>query len=168
MNYFKRQKWLQILLVVLVVLNISTLFLLMKSQRPPKRLPPFEQVEKYLITELKMTSEQVAQFKVLSEEHHQKMRGLHHEQRRFKKVVIQQLKHPEVDDVNGLLEKIGDNQKARDAEMFRYFRSVRSMLNEKQQIAFDDIIVDALEKAGGPGKGPGGHKGPHGPPEHRP
>lgn len=166
MNYFSRQRWQSIWVIVLIVLNLTTLFFLVQDKvfSEPRRQQPLEKVKEFLVAELSMSAEQIEDFDDATEVHHKNMRSLHDQQKRLKRGIIDELGASTSDALDKKIMLIGENQMELDREMHRHFSVIRDLLSPEQKKKFDDVIGKALERGRGPNHG---HGPPSGPPPHR-
>ena len=154
--------------VVLLLVNMLIIGYLWQKQHPrPGQRPPGGEAFMYLVTELKMTKEQVTQYQRLRDDHRSKADHILEQGREIKQRLFSNLGKTGVGAsiVNSITAEAGRNTAALDSLTFYHFREVRMILNDKQKERFDEVIDDALRMMAGPG--PGGPPGrPPGPPPH--
>jgi protein CpxP len=159
MNYFNRTKWLTILVLILVALNIATVtaFWLLKDRRsgPP---PPQSGVTDFLVKELGFDSVQKQQLQQLVEAHRREVMDTRRGNREAKDSFFALLKEPNITDAMLAAAAIKANAPDQQLEMitFRHFQKVRALCTAAQQQKFDHIIQQVL-RMNAP---PGGQQGP--------
>lgn len=167
MNYLMKTKWLPVILVVLVLMNIITISAFWLFNNPPKG-----GAITFLVTELAFDSLQRQQLNLFTEEHRSETRDIRKLNRDAKNAFFDLLKETNVSD--SVLETAARRSVYYDAEMvkstFRHFKKIRSICTPAQREKFDQIIHDVLrmqaEKPGPPphnGERPM-HPGPDMPP----
>ncbi len=138
---------LYILLVFLIIVNSFFLYNYLgntnkEDSKGPKR--PGE----FLVKELGFNESQQKQFRELGKRHHQNMRGLSEEIRGFKDDLFKGLSDTSLKDANidSISSLIGEKEKAKNLEVFRHFKQVQELCNDKQKEKFSEIIKDGLRK----------------------
>lgn len=164
MNYFSKNRFWGLAVLLLVLVNIATLvtFWILKGSNPFKQDGPRKEVVDFIVRELKLDSLQKKQFILLKEEHQQQIRTIKDSIRKAKDDLFGLLKDP-----NSSEESIVSASKitaALEAEIdlvtFRHFQKLRKICTPEQQKKFDEII-DRVVHSIGSGQ-PGGR--PPGPP----
>ena len=163
---------LYILLLFLIIVNGFFLYNYLgtgdkEEPKGPKRPGNF------LVKELGFDNAQREQFRALGKTHHQKLRGLSEDIRGLKDELFKGLSDASLRDVNidSIASLIGEKEAAKDLEVFRHFKQVQELCNDKQKEKFSKIIEDGLRLGardqGSPrGEGPDGdrparHDGPN-------
>ena len=146
----KNNLLLYILLIFLIIVNAFFLYNYLgngeKEDAPEPKRPG-----NFLAKELGFDELQKEQFRALGKEHHQNMRGLSEGIRALKDDLFKGLSDASLKNVNidSIAALIGEKEKAKDLEVFRHFRSVQELCNDKQKEKFSNIINDALRKGDG-------------------
>ncbi|WP_350292155.1 hypothetical protein [uncultured Croceitalea sp.] len=158
----KKNLLLYILLGFLVLMNGFFLFNhFSKSGRSdPRRLGSANFISKQLEFDVKQTQ----QFKDLEVVHREKMRSLLDDLRELKSKLFEKLSDDTVNpsEIDAITTLIGDKEKAKELETFRFFREVVEMCNKNQKEQFTSIIKGAMHH-----KGPArGNRPPRGRPSH--
>ncbi len=174
MNYFARNKWAAIIILLLVALNIATLasFFLLRN-RPPGREANQSGAMEFLVKELGFDSVQQQKLMVFKQDHRQKMQEVRRKNREVKEALFDLLKNTDTPD--SVIEKAANASVVYDVESeiitFKHFQQIRSLCNETQKKKFDAVIQQVLRmlapQPGGPPQGPPpGPRGEHpdGPP----
>ena len=168
MNNITNNRWLSVIILLLLTANIVTLALLWTNKSAERRgmqqpSPPQGQVFEFLTNELKLDSAQQDTYKKLREEHRDGQRELQDSIRKTKDAFFALLKQPGVSD--SLLRSASSRAAAADQMLdeftFRHFQKVRAICNAEQQKKFDEIIQDALHRMAPPRRpGPPSGVGP--------
>lgn len=143
-------KFLKIAIVILLIINISTLaFFSFRPHGPRPPHPgmgpgrgPFE----FLVRELKMTDEQKSKYETLRDQHHEAVESLREQSHDMHKAFFDLINAEPIDSirVKNLADSISENQKQIELITFYHFKEVRSICTPEQQKRFDVIIDDAL------------------------
>lgn len=148
MNYFSKNKWVGIALLILVLLNLGTLTTLWLT-RPNRPGPPAKAdsgVVDFIVQELGFDSAQKRQLILLREEHQQKMRQVRRKNRDAKNVFFELLKDSSISEE--ALDKAAIASAAFDAETdkltFLHFKEIRKICTPEQQKKFDLVIQEVL------------------------
>lgn len=175
MNYFARNKWTTIIILLLVALNIATLvsFWLLR-EGPPRRAGNQSGAMEFLIKELGFDSIQKQKLLVFKEDHQKKMREVRSKNREVKEALFDLLKNTNTPD--SVIEKAAQASVVYDVQTeiitFKHFQQIRSLCTDEQKKKFDEVIDKVLHMmapspAGpqpqGPPRGPRGEH-PDGPP----
>ena len=188
-SYFNSRKWLALLIILLVALNVATItaFWLLRERRPGP--PPSQNnVAAFLVKELGFDSAQKQQLEQLVEQHRRQVMDIRRNNRAAKDSFFALLNEPTVGD--SVLAAAATRATAPDRQMdmytFRHFQQVRALCTPAQKIKFDAVIKEVLrmtappqDQHGPPPGGRGERPGPGGPPpdggqgpppgdEHRP
>lgn len=166
MSIFNTNRWMTIVVLLLLAANITTLALLWTrgaapatgKPGPPQHGGPFE----YLSRELSFDQQQREDYAVLRDEHRSKAREMEEDIRQAKDDYFALLKQPSVSDsaLVPYLDKITSIERELDLLTFHHFQQVRKICTPQQQQRFDDIIQQALHSMRPKGPPPGGRP-PH-------
>jgi Spy/CpxP family protein refolding chaperone len=167
-------KVLTTLVVVLLLINITTLATIWKMRTPGgmEMHPPSP--KEFIISKLNLDEEQQKVFEELRKEHFEQMRGLQEQIRAEKDAMYDLLKSSEPDTTQTYqhIAKIMQSEEQLERITFEHFRKVRAICNEEQQQHFDAIIDQIMRmvmrppRPGGPNGPPREHGGGHPPHEH--
>lgn len=174
MNYFARNKWAAIIILLLVALNIATVtsFFLLRS-RPPGRGANQSGAMEFLVKELGFDSMQKQKLMVFKQDHRSKMEEVRRKNKEVKEALFDLLKNTDTPD--SVIEKAANASVIYDVQAeiitFKHFQQIRSLCNEEQKKKFDAVIQQVLHMLApqpggppqGPPRGPGGEH-PDGPP----
>jgi len=173
MNYFSRNKWAAIIILLLVALNIATVasFWLIRH-RPPGAGNQSNAME-FLVKELGFDSVQKQKLLIYKEEHRRKMQEVKEKNKEVKEALFDLLKNTDTPD--SVIEKAANASVVYDVQAelitFKHFQQIRSLCNKAQKKKFDEVIQEVLHMLApppgaqppGPPRGPGGEH-PDGPP----
>lgn len=171
MSYFNSRRWLAILVIILVALNIGTVtaFWLLRDKRgapPPGQGNPTA----FLVKELGLDSMQREKLEVLIAQHRSAVMQLRNENREAKDAFFARLGEASISDSALALAAREANLPDQQIEVatFRHFQQVRALCNSTQQKKFDEIIQEVLRMNAG-ARGPQGGPPPDrdGPPPRR-
>lgn len=171
MSYFNSRRWLAILVIILVALNIGTVtaFWLLRDKRGA---PPAGQGNPtaFLVKELGLDSVQRDKLDLLIAEHRRAVMQLRDENREAKDAFFARLGESSISDSALAVAAREANRPDQEIEVatFRHFQQVRALCNAAQQKKFDEIIQEVLRMNAG-GRGPQGGPPPDrdGPPPRR-
>ena len=161
----KKNSLLYILLAFLVIMNGFLLFKQLNTadQKVGKRPAPGN----FIAKQLDFDKTQLKKFEEQDSMHRERIEAILSDivaskERMFDKVADESVNKTEL---NALAAKIADNEIAKELEIFRFFKEVGEICNDKQKVLFKKIINDALGGQGPPPPGrdgppPNGHKGP--------
>ena len=162
MNNFTNNRWLSVLILLLLTANIVTLALLWtnkSSDRGDRKLPPppTGQAFEFLTKELKLDSTQQEAYKKLRDEHQAGQREFQNNIGKAKDNFFKLLQEVNVSDsiLQAYSKKVGEFEQQRDVLTFKHFQKLRTLCNKEQQNKFDNIIQEVLKHMG-PGKRPPG------------
>jgi hypothetical protein len=148
MNFFSKQRFINLTILVLVLLNMATIAFFWFS-RPPfgKAMPENRQIiEKFLIEKLHFTPEQQHRFQQLKEEHQHQTRQIREELRPLKDSFFSHLEDKNLPQhaLDSLSMLIGKKSAELDLVTFEHFRAVRNICNDEQKVTFDELIQEVL------------------------
>jgi periplasmic protein CpxP/Spy len=158
----EKSKFLTIIIVILVLLNIGTLgyLLLPKNTNQPPPLRGRGGPGAFIIKQLEFTPEQQQQFKVLRNDHHSQMVALSDSLCTVRDDYFNGLKTSTPDTALANLQAV--NIARIEARMhqitFSHFIDVRKLCNPHQQELFDKFINEILHSMQSPGPGARPHR----------
>lgn len=160
----KRTKLLTAVVIVLLLLNITTLTVILMNKQGGTGRPMPEGPRKMIIERLHFDDEQVKAFDVLVEEHRQQMRELREKIAKNKEAFYDQLKQDDTDTATAYTQIASITRFEEEAERitFNHFKKVRALCNDEQKQQFDLVIRDILKNMTAP------HERPHGPMDRPP
>jgi len=155
-------KFLKIVIIVLLLLNISTVaFMWMhKPPGPPFPPPPNGQLARdgqapyrFLVNALKMDDRQQQRYAELRDEHHEAVQAIQQQNKDLHKRLYDLLQTNDTVQAQQLANSIADNQKQIELITFHHFAKVREICNPQQQLKFDSVINEALRMMAPPLQG---------------
>lgn len=181
MSLQAKNKWLTILVVVLLALNAATLALFwIGKTREGNQPPPPPPATTYLVKELGLDTTQQNQLKALIDQHRKAAELLRVGIKNAKDSLFELVKHPETSDsAKRMLSAAASSRMAElDLLTLDHFRQIRALCNPEQQKKFDAIIHEVIGRmgpsrpppppSGGPGRPEGPPPGPEAPPPPQP
>jgi hypothetical protein len=144
----KTTRFYKLLILVLVILNITTVFFLWKSS---KHGPPHGP-RKSLVEVLELKGNKASQIKNLEEIHFRDKDALMEKSRRLHENLFKSFNDATKDsaDISMLIDKIVENQREIEQMTFDYFKSVNALCNNGQKEKLHEVIHDALARMGIP------------------
>ena len=150
------------LLMVANVALIATIWLKPTQTRPQPPASPINFIEK-----LQLTAQQNKEFQLLSGAHRVKIDSLKKLGKDAREHFFAQLKDNTANKrlLDSMSAVLGTYHQLIEMETFQHFRTVRSMLDARQQPVFDSLIINVLQHMPeqphfkGDGMGPGGREG---------
>lgn len=153
------------IIIFLLITNIAMLIFFLVLSNPVDKRPRNHGnngLYNSLQNDVGFNKDQLDQYQALRKEQKDKMRPLFNDLRNSKKDFYKLLYAPENSDslINADADSIAQKQKAVDAQMFRYFKSIRNLCKPEQLPQFDSSITREIgwmvgSRAGG---SPPGHK----------
>jgi hypothetical protein len=138
-----KSKLVPVLFIILVLLNGVLIFMLIK--KPHHNRSQNQKKEKNFLTEqLEFTENQKVKFISLDEFHRGSMINLDHQIRKQKDTLFNSFGNKNIN-IDSLSQIIGKLEGKKEAEVFRFFKSVRKICIPKQQEVFDEIIKQAMK-----------------------
>jgi len=133
-------KFLKIVILLLLVINISTLTF-MWLHKPPKN----DAVGDFFNKELQFTTQQKEQFELLKQQHRSQVEALRADNKEMHDAYFELLKNPKVDSatVKKAAAAILKIKEQEELALFYHFQKVRAICNTSQQQKFDEIINEA-------------------------
>ncbi len=157
MNNFTNNRWISVIILLLLTANIATLALLWTQKGRDRRdeqkpAPPQGQVFEFLTHELQLDAAQQEAYKKLREEHQAGQKGLRDSIRKAKDDFFGLLKQGNVADslIHIYSRRAVEADQQLDEFTFRHFQKLRAICNAEQQKKFDTIIQDALHRMARP------------------
>ena len=139
MDYFTRKRFYKGLILILVLLNISTLAYIIITRNP--RPSSSDGQQDLLITELGFEGDQLSQFLDMRKTHHDKVESIM-DRIDSNKNAIFEIIHNEGSREEALpyAQKLGQLQVELDMETYDYFLAVHELCNSEQKDKLDDLI----------------------------
>ena len=163
----ERTRLLTLLVVVLVLLNLTTLATIW-FRKSPQQLDADrrEGPKNFIIQKLHFNEKQIEEFSALVDEHRTQMQELREQIAESKEQFYDQLKSDAPDTAMAYQQIASITQFEEQAERitFNHFKKVRAICSSEQKQEFDVVINEILRRMMGPSHGP--HQGP--PPMHPP
>ena len=164
----EQSKFLKIVIIILLLLNIATMGYLWMLQRQSPSRPPHGGrpggVAEYLTKELQLNDSESAQYDKMRRKHHEDNMSYNDANRIMRDRLFALLQKPETDSaiVRTMADSIAQVQKKIELNTFYHFKEVRLLLTtDAQRKKFDEIIGDAIKQIG---QHPTRREGPGGPP----
>ncbi|MGF2412399.1 MAG: periplasmic heavy metal sensor [Ferruginibacter sp.] len=160
MNAITNNRWITLMILLLLTANIVTLVLLWTHKSNSNILPGQPaapvQVFEFVTKELQLDAAQQQVYKTLREEHQQGQRPLQDSIRKAKDNFFTLLQQPAANDtaVQLLSSKVAAAEQQLEIFTFRHFQKLRAICNGNQQKMFDSIIKNVLQQMA-PGRRPG-------------
>ncbi len=153
-------RFLKIIIIVLLLINISTLGFLWFGERhgghrpppppPPGRDGPRRGAAAFLHQSLSLTDAQETAYRKLREGHHQTVEAIRDEMKESKRALYALLKAPEPNAVRNeevrWIDSLAAQQRRIEYITYEHFREVRALCTPQQQAKFDEVIGEALEQ----------------------
>ncbi len=145
----KKQTILYILLIVLFLSNVFFILHHVGRFGHKDHKPRFSMVE-----ELNFNEEQQETYNALRSKHFDKMKSYSKRISELKKEIYSNVGEQEISEtfLDSVVDLIALEEKNKDLEMYRHFRDVREICNDKQKAQLSKIIKDAIERRGKRGK----------------
>jgi protein CpxP len=145
----KKLTILYILLIVLFLSNVFFIFHHVGRFGHKDHKPHFSMVE-----ELNFNQEQQEVYKTLRSKHFDKMKSYSKRISELKKEIYSNVGEQELSEgfLDSVVDLIALEEKNKDLEMYKHFRDVREICNDKQKAQLSKIINDAIERRGKRGK----------------
>lgn len=163
MTKFPRQKWLLLLVAILLVTNIITLSIYWSMKTPDR--PKSGQSDgdrqrrmgQFMVNELKLDKEQEVVYWNLRDSMLSRQKPLMDSIRNTKKRFFDLLKEPAPQDsvLQVKADEIGVLQKQLDLITFQHFQQVRALCNPDQVLKFDTVVKEIVNRMTGAWRNPG-------------
>ena len=143
----KTTKFYKLVIVVLILVNLTTLFFLWKGPRRPKHPDRNELVEM-----LDLSGNAKTKILALQDDHFKKKDALIKRSRNLHESLFKSFNDESKDstDIKRLIDEIVENQRETEQMTFDYFKVVNSLCTPDQQKKLQDLIHNVLRQAGGP------------------
>jgi Spy/CpxP family protein refolding chaperone len=143
----KSTRFYKILVVVLLVLNITTLFFLLKG--PKHHGPPGKND---LVNEIGLSGKTKDKVLSMQEIHFREKQKLIETGRDLHEKLFRSFSDPNKDssDVRNIIDQIVENQRETEQMTFDYFKQVNALCTPEQQEKLQKLIHEVLRRAGGP------------------
>ncbi|NII27485.1 periplasmic heavy metal sensor [Pseudoflavitalea sp. X16] len=162
MTKFPRQKWLLLLVAILLVTNIITLsfYWSMKPADRPRNNDGGDRQKRmgqFMVNELKLDKEQETIYWQLRDTMMSRQKPLMDSIRNTKKRFFDLLKEPAPQDsvLQAKADEIGALQKQLDLITFQHFQQVRALCKPEQVLKFDTVIKEIVNRMTGAWRNPG-------------
>ena len=167
-NYMNKTRFLTIALVVLLLLNAVTLFILFHDHlnRKEHTQQQGEGPANYIVEQLKLDANQQKQFADLRHEHQGFTKKFHEEDRKLHDAYFDLLKtdNPDKAKVDSIAGLMSAQRKQLEQFTFEHFQKIRAICRDDQKKLFDETIDEIAKQIGGGPPPPNGPRGPGGPP----
>lgn len=168
-NYMNKTTFLTVALIVLLILNAVSLFILFHDHlgKNDHQLHNGEGPANYIIEQLKLDATQQKQFADLRREHQDFTRKFHDEDRKLHDAYFDLLKtdNPDKTKVDSIASLMSVQHKQLEQFTFEHFQKLRAICRDDQKKLFDETIDDISKMiGGGPPPPAGGPRGPGSPP----
>lgn len=161
MDIFKQKRYLIVVVVVLVIMNVGTLFMLWigKPPHPPRKggmVPPGQEqarLEQLLKVELGFDERQVKQYLKLRHDHHQQAQMLHKDISELKRQMFDQVFQDEPRPVlsDSLLKLVQSKQADLEEITFQHFLDLKKLCKPEQQNKLKLLLDEFFSKNMPPG-----------------
>jgi len=143
----KTSRFYKLIIVVLILVNLTTLFFLWKGPRRPKHPDRNELVEM-----LDLSGNAKTKILEHQDDHFRKKDALIKRSRNLHESLFKSFNDPSKDsaEIKLLIDKIVENQRETEQMTFDYFKVVNSMCTPDQQKKLQELIHNVLRQAGGP------------------
>jgi protein CpxP len=155
------------IIAILIALNAGLIAFMWLTRHPGNHEGPTN--TKFLITQLKLSKEQEAQYVQLQRNLADSLEPVHERERKIHDRFFEMMHADKPDStlVANTIDTMGHIRSQIEYFTFVHFRQVRAICNAEQQKKFDNIIAEMMHRMGPPPPPhPGGphHDGPDGPP----
>ena len=137
----------KVVIIILVVVNLSTLIFLWFGTPPTARVPVRGQATEFLNRELMLTPKQQDEFGKLSDENHERMLILQEQDRKLHYRFFETLFLPNADTsiAKIIADSITDLRMQMELLTYEHFRQIKQMLTEEQKHNFHRVFRQAIE-----------------------
>lgn len=142
----KKNTILYVLIIILIIAN--GFFLYNYLGHDNKKRDRQKDRTSFIVKKLGFEGEQIDSFKNFKDIHREKMGVLSDDIRMLKDDLFDKLSEDEVSEsyIDSLTGLIAEKEKAKDKEVFAYFKKVRDLCRGEQKEKFDKILKDALHR----------------------
>ncbi len=150
MDILAKQKFTNILIIILVIINIGSLsFIWFREFNRPKLPPPSpgrENVNRFLDNELNLSQEQKQKFKDIRREHFETTRKFEDKVSEYKREVLSESfnQKPDKQKITVLIDSIGSAQKAYELFLSEHFQKLASICTPGQRDKLKDIFLNSF------------------------
>ena len=170
MNYFSTRRVAAWTIILLILLNLSTMAMLWMTRyqkpaiRPPKNGD--RATEQFLQQELGLTDEQARQFEELRQEHFQESKPIVEAMQQLKRELLEEVfaSAPESETMQNIAEQIGTRQAELETLRYRHFLELKSLCQPEQVQKFRALFHEISPPEAHPAPGRPPQSGPQGPP----
>jgi Spy/CpxP family protein refolding chaperone len=166
MNYFNKNKWWLIAIMVLLVVNTATLaifWLERKGQDLLGKKPQGSEAQAFLIKELALDSTQQAQYLELVKAHREGTNAIKRQLRDAKEAFFNLISDSTVSDA--AIKQAAGSASAIEAQIdlltFKHFQQIRNICTPAQKAKFDTVIKTVVKMMGPSQERPQGPPPPH-------
>lgn len=153
MKRFPRQRWLTVLVVILLLTNIITLSFIWfkeKPNKPQNNTSREKRMGQFMVNELKLDKDQEALYWKMRDTLLSQQRGVMDSMRTAKRNFFNLLKEPSSLATDSLLtvrgQEINVLQRKLDLITFQHFQRVRSLCTPEQLQKFDTVIAEIVNR----------------------
>lgn len=153
MDFFSGKRLTKLVIIILVILNVSTLTMLWVqhyrnkaySKLPPPRRGP-EKIQRFLERELSLSPEQARRFRKLRQDLASKGIKIQNQVHQLKSEIMEELFAPDFDrsKVNHFASDIGKKQAKLEILVFDHFQDLKKVLSPDQRKKFQLLVHDLL------------------------
>jgi len=161
MSYLKNHKLLLLVIGVLLVANISLLWLYVFNKTEPPRRDMRENIRSKVISEIGFTGDQVKVYDSLRNLHFESIKPMFKELNETRDSLFKLIHQSSVNDsvISSLSAVVFEKQQAIDLKIHRYFQSVKNLCTDEQKPKLDTFLNNmANRKPWGNRRGPGPEK----------
>ena len=152
MDILSKQKFTNILIIVLVIINIGSLsFIWFREFDHPKLPPPpnppnRENVNRFLNRELDLSAGQEKKFDEIRKEHFETTRKFENNMARYRKEILSESfnQNPDMQKINALSDSIGAAQKGYEMFLSEHFQKLSSICTPEQKEKLKDIFLSSF------------------------
>ncbi len=150
MDILAKQKFTNILIIILIIINIGCLsFIWFRESNHPKLPPPSpnrENVNRFLDKELDLSAEQENKFDVIRKEHYETTRKFDEKIAGYKKEILSESfnQNPDMQKVTALTDSIGSVQKGYELFLSKHFQKLASVCKNEQREKLKDIFLSSF------------------------
>ncbi|MES2800380.1 MAG: hypothetical protein V4638_10230 [Bacteroidota bacterium] len=141
----KSIRFYKILVLILIVLNLSTVYFLYsgaKHHGPPDK--------NELINLLQLTGTKKITIVALQDQHFKKKHQLMQKSRNLHEELFQSFNKTDTNTAHAIINNIVENQREIEQMTFDYFQEVNSLCTPSQQVKLQKLLHEVLKRAGGP------------------
>lgn len=156
MNAFKKNNFNTILIIVLILVNLVSLYFMLFSKgmafnKPHSRheRQVSDRAMNFLRKELNLNDKQVAEFKIMKHEHHQGTKKTNERIKDLHDVLFENIGNDEFK-VEAIADSIAVYHKRVEIETYEHFKALRKLCTTEQQQKFDVVIKELMRSMGPP------------------